>query len=157
MCEISIVHDWVAGRHSGETESAELPLADLESTLHSLGYEMPDLGCSLTRAGAHAQCRLVVRKSADAIVAAVLMGFDGVTGWVHGLWVSREHQKRGHGRALISEAEKWLGSHGADRIHLQVRYTNLSVLGFCDKVGYRFHDTVVLTKRARSGQEHEED
>lgn len=89
-------------------------------------------------------------------MAAVLTGFDGVAGWIHGLWVNREHQKHGHGRALILEAEKWLVSHGADRIHLQVRYTNLSVLGFCDKVGYRFHDTVVLAKRVSSTGNQEE-
>ena len=43
-----------------------------------------------------------------------------------------------------------MGSLGAERIHLQVRYTELSALGFCDKVGYRFHDMVVLTKSVRS-------
>ena len=86
---------------AGKSGIAEVPLEDLEFTLQSLGYEMPDLGCPLRHSGAYAQCRLVVRKSADAIVAAVLMGFDGVAGWIHGLWVSPEHQQRGHGRALI--------------------------------------------------------
>ena len=102
-----------------------------------------------THAGPKGLCRLLVRKSADAVHAAILVGFDGVTGWIHGLWVSREHQKRGHGRALILEAEKWLASQGADRVHLQVRYTNLSALGFCDRVGYRFYDAVVLAKSVR--------
>jgi ribosomal protein S18 acetylase RimI-like enzyme len=144
------VHTELLSKNAGKIANAEVPLADLESTLQSLGYEMPDLGGPLRDSGADVQCRLVVRKSDEGIVAAVLMGFDGVAGWIHGLWVSHEHQKRGHGRALILEAEKWLVSHGADRIHLQVRYTNLSALGFCDRVGYRFYDAVVLAKSVRS-------
>ena len=49
-----------------DTHSAELPLTDLEFSLHSLGYEMPELGCSLTRSRADAQCRVVVRKTRDS-------------------------------------------------------------------------------------------
>ena len=139
-----------------EVEIMEVPIANLQATLRDLGYEMPDYGRDFRHSGSEALCRLLIRKSANAAVAAVLMGFDGMAGSIHGLWVSREHQKRGHGRALILEAEKWLVSHGADRIHLQVRYTNLSVLGFCDRVGYRFHDTVVLAKSMRSAGNQEE-
>lgn len=47
---------------AGKSGIVEMPLAELESILQSLGYEMPDLGCGRTTSDDYARCRLLVRK-----------------------------------------------------------------------------------------------
>ncbi len=67
-------------------------------------------------------------------------------GWIYAVWVEPEVRRQGLGRLIVSEAEAWLLKRGAETVHLQIRYSNLAVLGFCEKLGYHFQDIVVLGK-----------
>jgi len=82
-----------------------------------------------------------------AIVASVMIGYEGHRGWINYLAVSPAHQKRGHGRLLMETAERLLKAEGCPKINLQVRTTNAGVLAFYRAIGYLQDDVVSLGKR----------
>jgi ribosomal protein S18 acetylase RimI-like enzyme len=88
---------------------------------------------------------LVGKKDGD-IVCGAMVGFVGPRGWINDILVDKAFQRQGFGKAIVSAAEAWLQERGAPNIRLKVRYTNLSVIGFYDKLGYCFQDAVVLGK-----------
>lgn len=83
----------------------------------------------------------------DAIIASVMIGYEGHRGWINYLAVSPAHQKQGYGRLLIEEAERRLRIEGCPKINLQVRTTNTGVLEFYRAVGYRQDEVVSMGKR----------
>lgn len=82
-----------------------------------------------------------------AIVASVMVGYEGHRGWINYLAVSPSFQKRGYGRLLMEEAERRLRAEGCPKINLQVRTTNAAVLAFYRALGYLQDDVVSLGKR----------
>ncbi|RFA08306.1 GNAT family acetyltransferase [Subtercola boreus] len=85
--------------------------------------------------------------TAGAIVAAMMVGFDGHRGWVNYLAVAPEHRGHGHGRTLMAEAERLLIALGCPKLNLQVRAGNENVLAFYEALGYEPDHTVSLGKR----------
>ncbi|MFA6959574.1 MAG: GNAT family acetyltransferase [Opitutaceae bacterium] len=81
------------------------------------------------------------------IVASVMVGYEGHRGWINYLAVSPDHQKRGFGRSLMTEAERRLNAEGCPKINLQVRTTNAGVLAFYHAIGYAQDEVVSLGKR----------
>ena len=84
-------------------------------------------------------------------VPGTLVAFDGHRGCIYGVWVHHSFQRQGCGGAIVAEAEDWLRQRGAQVIHLHVRFTNLGVMRFYEKLGYRFQDMVVLGKTLEMG------
>jgi ribosomal protein S18 acetylase RimI-like enzyme len=82
-----------------------------------------------------------------AIVATVMIGYEGHRGWINYLAVSPDHQKRGFGRQLMDEAERLLRAEGCPKINLQVRRTNADVLAFYKAIGFLEDAAVSLGKR----------
>lgn len=82
-----------------------------------------------------------------AIVASVMVGYDGHRGWINYLAVSPDHQKRGFGRRMMDEAERLLRATGCPKINLQVRTSNTEVLAFYRAIGFAPDDVVSLGKR----------
>ncbi|MET0726251.1 MAG: GNAT family acetyltransferase [Leifsonia sp.] len=81
------------------------------------------------------------------LVASVMVGYDGHRGWMNYLAVDPAAQGRGHGRALVAEAERMLTERGCPKLNLQVRGSNASAIGFYEAIGYAVDDTVSLGKR----------
>jgi len=81
------------------------------------------------------------------IIACVMAGYEGHRGWLNYLAVSPEHQRRGHARAIVEEAERRLREAGCPKINLQVRSANHGVLEFYRKLGYSVDDVVSMGKR----------
>jgi ribosomal protein S18 acetylase RimI-like enzyme len=81
------------------------------------------------------------------IVASVMAGYEGHRGWLNYLAVDPERQRRGLGRAIVSEAEQRLRASGCPKINLQVRSSNQGVIEFYRRVGYSVDDVVSLGKR----------
>lgn len=81
------------------------------------------------------------------IVACVMAGYEGHRGWLNYLAVSPDHQHRGHGRAIVEEAERLLREAGCPKINLQVRSANNGVIEFYRKLGYLVDDVVSMGKR----------
>ena len=95
---------------------------------------------------------VLLGKQAGNVVAGAAVAFDGHQGWIYAVWVEPEVRRQGLGRLIVSEAEAWLRKRGAETVHLQIRYSNLAVLGFCEKLGYHFQDIVVLGKCLQTAQ-----
>ena len=72
----------------------------------------------------------------DAIVASIMAGYDGHRGWVNYLGVAPEHRGRGHGRAIMAEAEARLLALGCPKINLQIRRDNRAAIAFYEAIGF---------------------
>jgi len=81
------------------------------------------------------------------VVATVMAGYEGHRGWINYLAVHPEHRGRGHGRAIMEEAERLLRARGCPKINLQVREDNTAAIGFYAAVGYRRDAVVSMGKR----------
>ena len=89
----------------------------------------------------------LVGESAQEIVAAVMVGYEGHRGWINYLAVDPAKQGRGWGRALMAEAERLLRAEGCAKINLQGRASNPAVLGFYRAIGFLPDDVISLGKR----------
>jgi ribosomal protein S18 acetylase RimI-like enzyme len=81
------------------------------------------------------------------IIACVMAGYEGHRGWLNYLAVDPEHQRHGHARAIVEEAEKLLRQAGCPKINLQVRTSNQGVIEFYRKLGYSVDDVLSMGKR----------
>lgn len=83
----------------------------------------------------------------EAVVATVMVGYDGHRGWINYLAVAPEHRRAGAGRRLMAEAEERLRDLGCPKINLQVRATNAEAISFYERLGYSLDDVVSMGKR----------
>lgn len=82
----------------------------------------------------------------EALVGAVLAGYDGFRGWVYHLAVRRSARRRGVGSALVRAAEDALARRGCPKLNLQVRASNREVVEFYRRLGYTLEDHLSLGK-----------
>jgi ribosomal protein S18 acetylase RimI-like enzyme len=82
-----------------------------------------------------------------ALVAAMMVGYEGHRGWVNYLAVEPEIQGRGLGRQMMAEAERRLAALGCPKVQLQVRQGNDAALAFYRALGYTEDAVVNLGKR----------
>jgi ribosomal protein S18 acetylase RimI-like enzyme len=87
-----------------------------------------------------------------AVMASIMIGYDGHRGWINYLAVSPAHRLRGHARALMREAERLLAAAGCPKINLQIRGTNASVIEFYKSIGYAQDDVVSFGRRLIADQ-----
>ena len=83
----------------------------------------------------------------EAVMASIMIGYDGHRGWVNYLAVDAAHRDRGHARTLMREAERLLAAAGCPKINLQVRSANASVIAFYQRIGYLQDDVVSFGHR----------
>ena len=82
-----------------------------------------------------------------AVMASIMIGYDGHRGWINYLAVSPDHRKKGHARTLMGEAERLLSDAGCPKINLQVRTSNAAVIEFYRAIGYGQDEVVSFGKR----------
>jgi ribosomal protein S18 acetylase RimI-like enzyme len=83
----------------------------------------------------------------NRLVASVMGGYDGHRGWVYYLAVHPDYQQKGFARRMMLEIENRLHKLGCPKINLQVRNTNLKVIEFYKRIGYKLDDVVSFGKR----------
>ena len=83
-------------------------------------------------------------REGEALIAAVMTGFDGHRGWVYYLAVAPDRRREGLGRKLMAAAEAWLRARGAPKIQLMVRTSNAEALGFYEALGLERQEVVTL-------------
>jgi ribosomal protein S18 acetylase RimI-like enzyme len=86
------------------------------------------------------------------IVASVMAGYEGHRGWINYLAVAPSHQRQGFGRMMMQEAERRLKDIGCPKINLQVRTSNVGVIEFYKRIGFKLDDVVCLGKRLESDE-----
>ena len=79
----------------------------------------------------------------EKIVGAVLGAFNGRRAWVYHLAIYPFFQNKGLGALLLHKTEEALKKSGAKKVQLFVSKTNLKVIGFYKKQGYRQLDEVI--------------
>jgi ribosomal protein S18 acetylase RimI-like enzyme len=85
--------------------------------------------------------------ASGALVGTAMVGVDGHRGWVYYVASAPDRRGLGIGRALMAAAERWIEFRGMPKIHVMVRRSNTSVMGFYASLGYDEQDTVVLGRR----------
>jgi len=83
----------------------------------------------------------------EVIVASIMIGYEGHRGWINYLAVSPECQKRGFGKQMMEEAERLLRAESCPKISLQIRTSNVEVLGFYRAIGFVQDEVISLGKR----------
>ena len=89
----------------------------------------------------------LVGESAGAVVATVMVGYDGHRGWAYYLAVAPSHRRQSYGRVLMGEAERLLMERGCPKLNLLVRTSNTAVLAFYRELGYTQDEVLSLGKR----------
>ncbi|MET0793364.1 MAG: GNAT family acetyltransferase [Polyangiaceae bacterium] len=87
---------------------------------------------------------LLVGLLGEALVGAVITGFDGTRAWLYHLAVLPEWRRRGVASALVRAAEHGVRALGASKLNLQVRATNAEVVAFYRSLGYAIEERVSM-------------
>ena len=82
----------------------------------------------------------------EQVVGTVIGGYDGHRGWIYSLAVNPQHRRCGIGSALMQHVEAALIASGCPKINLQVLNTNVQVVSFYEKMGYRVEERVSMGK-----------
>jgi ribosomal protein S18 acetylase RimI-like enzyme len=88
----------------------------------------------------------LVAEAGDAIVGAVMGGFDGRRGLVYHLAVVPEQRRRGIGVALMAEVEARLKAMGCLKCYLLVTRENAAVVDFYRSLGWGVMDMFLMGK-----------
>jgi len=59
-------------------------------------------------------------------------------GWVRGVWVRRQHRRRGGARLLMAAAEDWLRAAGCHRAKVTVLHGNAAARALYESLGYHY-------------------
>jgi len=89
----------------------------------------------------------LVGTEGDAVMASIMVGYDGHRGWINYLAVDPAQRLHGHARTLMREAERLLEAAGCPKINLQVRTSNAQVIAFYQAIGYAQDDVVSFGRR----------
>ena len=81
------------------------------------------------------------------IVSTAMAGYDGHRGWVYYLAVYPDYQRKGIGRQMMEKVENSLRELGCQKINIQVRSSNESVISFYEHMGYSNDDVLGMGKK----------
>jgi ribosomal protein S18 acetylase RimI-like enzyme len=89
---------------------------------------------------------ILIGRVDDAIVATVMVGYDGHRGWVYYVATDPDRRAEGYGRAIMNAAEDWLRAAGIAKLQLMVRRENAQAGAFYQSIGYAEAQTIVFAK-----------
>lgn len=89
----------------------------------------------------------LVGKLSRAVVATVMVGYEGHRGWINYLAVAPQLSRFGLGRQIMDAAERLLRERDCPKINLMIRGTNRQVIEFYERLGYAEEYPVVMSKR----------
>ena len=89
---------------------------------------------------------ILIGRADDAIVATVMVGYDGHRGWVYYVATDPDRRAKGYGRAIMDAAEDWLRTAGIAKLQLMVRRDNAKAGAFYQSIGYAEAQTFVFAK-----------
>jgi hypothetical protein len=107
-------------------------------------WNAPDADIALARRGPNSA--VLVGRDGNAIVASVMVGYDGHRGWVYYVAVDPDHRHKQYGRVIMDAAEDWLRQRGIEKMQLMVRSDNTGVKAFYEQLGYLEQERVVYAK-----------
>jgi len=81
------------------------------------------------------------------LISTIMVGYEGHRGWINYLVVHPNYQRRGVGRQLMDYATITLSKMGCQKINVQVRESNLSVIQFYRNLGFTDDKVISYGKR----------
>jgi len=81
------------------------------------------------------------------LISTIMVGYEGHRGWINYLVVHPDYQRRGFGRQLMKYATNILSNMGCQKINIQVRESNRSVIQFYKKLGFTDDEVLSYGKR----------
>ncbi len=81
------------------------------------------------------------------VIATVMGGYEGHRGCVNYVAVHPDFRRKGYGKMMMNALEEKLKALGCPKLNLNVRGSNLAVIGFYEKIGYARDDVVGMGKR----------
>ncbi len=91
-------------------------------------------------------------REGDRLVAVAVLTHDGRKGWINRLAVDPAYRRRGLGRRLIVEAERWFTQElGLEVWAALIERDNAASQALFECMGYGSHDLVYVSKRTRPG------
>ena len=97
-------------------------------------------------------CQLYVGSIDERLMASIMVGHEGHRGWLYKLAVMPEFTGKGHGRALVHQAERWLVARGVPKCNLLIRDTNIKVREFYQRLGYDVAARTVMERWLRPAE-----
>ncbi len=97
----------------------------------------------------------LVGLASGELVASVMAGYGGHRGWLNYLAVAPRFRRQGIGRMLVAEAEARLRQMGCPKINIQIRTSNLAVIEFYKRIGFKPDEVVSMGKRLEADSEDE--
>lgn len=104
-----------------------------------------------------AQCRdsgrgaVFVAERESESIGTVMVGHDGVQGWLYYVAVDPAERRRNLGRRLVGRAEAWLRRHELRRVCLLVRDGEASAVSFYLRLGYSVEPRYPNSARLEGG------
>jgi ribosomal protein S18 acetylase RimI-like enzyme len=123
-------------------------IADVVALWQACGLTRPwnDPQADIALARRQPNSTVLVGRDADAIVATVMVGYDGHRGWVYYVAVDPVRRAQGLGRSIMNAAEDWLRQAGIAKLQLLVRRSNAKAGAFYQSLGYAEAETIVFAK-----------
>ncbi|MGP1352538.1 MAG: GNAT family acetyltransferase [Parasphingopyxis sp.] len=135
-----------------DTEIASATAADRDAVIalwRACGLTRPwnDPVADFDASIGNATSDILLLMEGDALIATVMVGFDGHRGWVYYLAVDPDRRREGLGVRMMDAAEAWLRKRGAPKIQLMVRSDNADVIAFYEALGLERQDVATLGRR----------
>jgi ribosomal protein S18 acetylase RimI-like enzyme len=127
---------------------ADTDVAAVVALWQACGLTRPwnDPGADIALARKGPNSAVLVGRDGNAIVASVMVGYDGHRGWVYYVAVDPDHRHKKYGRVIMDAAENWLRQRGIEKMQLLVRSDNTGVKAFYEQLGYLEQERVVYAK-----------
>ena len=130
---------------------AEIAEADIDTVVdlwERCGLTRPwnDPRADIALAMRSGAAEVLVGHIGEAVIATVMVGFDGHRGWVYYLAVDPDARLGGLGCRMMAAAEDWLRDRGAPKLNLMVREENAAVAAFYQRLGYALEPRLVFGK-----------
>jgi len=83
------------------------------------------------------------------LIGTIMVGYEGHRGWINYLAIHHEFRGRGFGIKLMDYATEILTNMGCQKINVQIRKTNYSVIEFYKKLGFIDDEVISYGKRIK--------
>jgi ribosomal protein S18 acetylase RimI-like enzyme len=81
------------------------------------------------------------------VVATVMAGYEGHRGWLNYLAVAPKYQRQGIGQYMVEQVTSKLLELNCPKINLLIRTSNIAVIEFYKRIGFKVDDVVSMGKR----------
>jgi len=127
---------------------ADADIASVTALWQACGLTRPwnDPAADIALARHRPNSTILIGRADDAIVATVMVGYDGHRGWVYYVATDPDRRAKGYGRAIMNAAEDWLRAAGMAKLQLMVRRENAQAGAFYQSIGYAEAQTIVFAK-----------